>query len=523
MVSTRRSKRDTAETRETDITVYGATGFVARHVLEYLLATAAMEEVHTSLKITLGGRNQVKLDDIQTYLQTEFLDKAATETSKPQCCTVTLDTWIADSADAEALLAMAKRTRVVLNCAGPFQLYGTGVVKACVEGNTHYVDITGEAPWAGQMRGTLGSNNRTNTNRIISFCGFDSVPSDLAIYVAVRALKKQANGKNDNTDIQISNGTTWHAAFGLLNGGTLHTALDMPMDMSHCIYESDGKFRKVPFLVCDPLELAHPTLVKHHVSYKGWKNRLAWREWTNQLLSVDTQFRCGVSVPFLMAPVNTKVVNATAAALNYSSPNTDGKNDGFTYGERFLPLGFRATSAIGIFSFIAALFFQLILGLVFFVFKLPSLGKHLAMKLMPPGTGSPDLINEQGYGTVYAEVLTSPKKGEVQKKGTCMLQMTGDPGNLITAQCVGESALTLLWTATEDLPERSEDGFGTPMELMGSELVMRLLQSKVRNVEIKASAKDAGYQWLFYVHALFDMALATAVIKFIWNKFHTSP
>ena len=86
------------------------------------------------------------------------------------------------------------------------------------------------------MRGTLGSNNRSNTNRIISFCGFDSIPSDLAIYVAVRALKKQANSKNEDADIQIAKGTTWHASFGSLNGGTLHTALDMPMDMSHCVY-----------------------------------------------------------------------------------------------------------------------------------------------------------------------------------------------------------------------------------------------------------------------------------------------
>jgi short subunit dehydrogenase-like uncharacterized protein len=34
----------------------------------------------------------------------------------------------------------------VLNTAGPFALYGTPVVDACVRFGAHYVDITGETP-----------------------------------------------------------------------------------------------------------------------------------------------------------------------------------------------------------------------------------------------------------------------------------------------------------------------------------------------------------------------------------------
>lgn len=40
---------------------------------------------------------------------------------------------------------MAQTTSVVINCVGPYYIYGEAVVKSCILNSTHYVDVTGES------------------------------------------------------------------------------------------------------------------------------------------------------------------------------------------------------------------------------------------------------------------------------------------------------------------------------------------------------------------------------------------
>lgn len=40
----------------------------------------------------------------------------------------------------EELDPLVKRTKVVINCVGPYYLYSTPVVEACAINGTHYVD-----------------------------------------------------------------------------------------------------------------------------------------------------------------------------------------------------------------------------------------------------------------------------------------------------------------------------------------------------------------------------------------------
>ena len=40
------------------------------------------------------------------------------------------------------LNALAAKTRVLLNTVGPYHLYSTPVVEACVENGTHYLDVS---------------------------------------------------------------------------------------------------------------------------------------------------------------------------------------------------------------------------------------------------------------------------------------------------------------------------------------------------------------------------------------------
>jgi short subunit dehydrogenase-like uncharacterized protein len=92
------------ETKETDITVYGATSFVAKHILRYLLQASSDES--KKLRITLGGRTQSKLAALHEDLK-------ARENGN-----VVQDIFIAAGDDLLNLKKMAGRSRVVLNCAG---------------------------------------------------------------------------------------------------------------------------------------------------------------------------------------------------------------------------------------------------------------------------------------------------------------------------------------------------------------------------------------------------------------------
>jgi hypothetical protein len=120
---------------ETDITIYGATGFVAKHIMAYL--TQKSLHLNQELKITLAGRNPSKLQNIHSDITEKMKNlRIITPDSTGYC---TFDTFVAESSDTESLRKMADRTRVVLSCAGPFAKYGSNVVWACALTGADYV------------------------------------------------------------------------------------------------------------------------------------------------------------------------------------------------------------------------------------------------------------------------------------------------------------------------------------------------------------------------------------------------
>lgn len=193
-------------------------------------------------------------------------------------------------------------------------------------------------------------------------------------------------------------------------------------------------------------------------------------------------------------------------ALNYYSPDQD-DIDPFTYWERVFPVGFDVTRCLNVFSIIPALSYSFALAAITVTLKIPVVGQKLLDCVVPPGSGVPDWVNEMGYSHVYAEALTpstitsSGKKSTANAsgfvdRGTCMLRFQGDPGNLVTAQCVSEAALTLVYNR-DALPAKSDDGFGTPAEILGDPLLSRLLESNVRKVTIETNVtmNDRRYKW----------------------------
>lgn len=477
-----------------DITVYGASSFVARYVCEYLVSASVdiWKENNSSgaLRVTLAGRNISKLEARKSEMETQL------EETKENTCTI--DTFVAECKDKEALQKMADRTKVIINCAGPFEVHGgENVIGACIlSGNTHYVDITGEIDWAGSMRQKFGNENPDSKckSKIVSFCGFDSIPSDISVYASVKALREyyDKNKSSDDKDvIKISSATTWHHCMGLMNGGTLHTALNMPLNVKDCLFcptKDDKEYilslRRVPLFINDPFILSSSKIVDSE-----WRNIAAKSEWTNQLPSLDTiQLKqdCDkiriVSIPFLMAPVNAKVIYASAAALDYSS----GTDTYFQYRERMIPFLNKKSTTKDNFdkdlylSAILGFFTLMMLTFCTILLKLPVVGKKLAMILLPPGSGSPDYVSRNGFSNVYAHVSSSDQK----YKATTELLFQGDPGNLCTAQLVVESALCFLQQHLKELPPSTKQ-FGTPAEVFGDVLIQRLLSNSVRQVTLR--------------------------------------
>jgi short subunit dehydrogenase-like uncharacterized protein len=283
----------TEEKKETDITVYGATSFVAKHVLRYLVEASKYQE---KLSVTLGGRNQGKLETVKSLLLSE----------NPIAKEVGLDICLASGSDLPGLKALAKRSRVVLNCAGPYSSHSSLVVAACAEVGTDYVDITGEVAWVAEMRQKYGPLAKNSGARIISLCGYDSIPSDMALFAAVQSLRGRVG--DEKVDVEI--GQVWHEMYGFANGGTIHTAIDMPIDVRKDFFISENKvntssfkLRRVPYFMGDPLLLTHPN-VRHNPDNEATKQRLALAEWLNGFPWADINFAWGVSLGHPMAAVN---------------------------------------------------------------------------------------------------------------------------------------------------------------------------------------------------------------------------
>jgi short subunit dehydrogenase-like uncharacterized protein len=122
--------------RKYDIVVYGATGYTGRLVAEYLATTHA----GSGLTWAMAGRSADKLAQVRDLIG------ASVDTPLPDIPLI-----VADSDDLGSLAAMAASTVALITTVGPYQLYGTDVLAACVAAGTHYADLCGEPVWMRQM------------------------------------------------------------------------------------------------------------------------------------------------------------------------------------------------------------------------------------------------------------------------------------------------------------------------------------------------------------------------------------
>ena len=178
-----------------DIVVYGATGFTGQLVAEYL---AAHYKGDGNLKWAMAGRSKEKLASVR--------DAIGAPADTPLI--------VADASDAASLKAMVAQAKSVISSVGPYQLYGSELVAACVASGTDYLDLCGEPLWMRQIIETHEAAAKSTGARIVFSCGFDSLPFELGVFCVQKEAKKvfgapahRVKGRVRTITLTVSGGT----------------------------------------------------------------------------------------------------------------------------------------------------------------------------------------------------------------------------------------------------------------------------------------------------------------------------
>ncbi len=410
-----------AQPRKYDVVLYGASGFVGQQTVAYFAKLGKLNGPHGKpLRWALAGRSADKLEAV----------KAACGPGAKRA-----DIVVADAQDAKALNALARDAVVVLSTAGPFALYGSELVAACAANGTHYVDITGETPWVADMIRQHEAAAVKSGARIIPFCGFDSIPSDLGAWMVASTMQETYGEPCQSVKASFS-------VRGGVNGGTLAS-------MFNFLGTDQAKKLAEPFLLNPPIAGARsvvgqqdPVTPVYDADFKAWLG------------------------PFFMGPINTRVVRRSAALSTMASGAGRGKakvyaND-FTYQE-YMRFGAGPLAGMAATAFCAGMFSSQQ------AMRIKPL-RQLAGRLAPgPGTG-PSEASMDG-GSFRCQLVGRSASGHVVRG---RVADKGDPGNRATTKMVCEAALCLALQLDELPGGRGKGGFLTPATGLGAVLLKRL-------------------------------------------------
>jgi short subunit dehydrogenase-like uncharacterized protein len=386
--------------RKYDLILYGASGFTGRQTAEYCRQFAP-----AGLSWAIAGRNRAKLEAVNS---------------------AGVDVLVADAQDDNALHTLARQTRVVASTAGPFGLYGTKLVDACVRNRTHYCDITGETPWIRQQIDRHHLQAAADGTRIVPGCGFDSIPSDFGAWLISRHV-------HDTLNLDCAEVSAYFRVGGGINGGTLASLFHM-LETKQLIVARD-------LFLLDPDPAAHtteerarnadPTAVRYDADLEKWVG------------------------PFLMGSINTRVVRRTQALLGTS----------FDYQE-YSKFGSSRTARSVTFA-----------GKVFESVAASAMGRSILKRLLPqPGEGPSEKVMNAGF--FECEFVAAAKDG---RRVRGILKGQGDAGNRITVKCLCESAFLLAESSVTHAAIKpfAAGGVLTPVTGLGEGLPARLANAGI--------------------------------------------
>ena len=388
------------ENREFDVIIWGASGFTGRIATNYMHAQYG----EGNIRWAIAGRNQAKLDSVRNQRD--------------------IDVLIAESDDEESLRELVQKTKVLLTTVGPYTKYGSKLVAACAEYGTDYCDLTGESLWMREMISAYDESARHSGARIVHTCGFDSIPSDIGVYFLQKEMIARHSVPARHIKFRL------RTAKGGMSGGTADSGLAMVEKV-----EKDKSLRS---------QLTDPYLLNDNFRGADGPDRIS--------PFYDEDFESWVA-PFVMGPINTRVVRRSAELLG------DMYGSNFRYDEGILtrggPTGFLGATGIGLAT-----------GLAMATLAAPPTRKIIKRFIPKPGEGPSEQEQEQGFFEIE---LKAKHPDDEALDLRAIVKGDRDPGYGSTAKMIVESAMAL---AHDDV--KKSGGFWTPASVIGDKLLQRL-------------------------------------------------
>ncbi|KAG7159546.1 saccharopine dehydrogenase-like oxidoreductase isoform X2 [Homarus americanus] len=195
-----------------DLVVFGATGFTGQYVVEEVSRVAQQEGTERKIPLSwaVAGRSKDKL-----------MKTLAAATKETGLNLEEVGVILADTSDQESLNKMASQSNVVINCVGPYQLYGEPVVRACVEAGANHVDISGEPQFLERMQLKYNKAAEEAGVHIVGACGYDSIPAEMGLVHMAKNFKGELNSAEMFVTVKgkgaVHTGTLESAALAVAN------------------------------------------------------------------------------------------------------------------------------------------------------------------------------------------------------------------------------------------------------------------------------------------------------------------
>lgn len=202
---------------ERGIGVLGATGFTGRLVMRALC--------ERGVRALAAGRSPEKLQALARELGG-------------------VPTLIADVQQQQTLAELARRCRVIVNCAGPFVDLGEPVVEAALDHGCHYLDTTGEQPFVRRIQ-ERDAQAREKGVAIVPAHAFEIALADCGAAILARGYREVAA-------IEVIYATRFHAS-----QGTKRTVVRM-LGMEGYVFEQGDWIPEAPGRVQRPVVLPAP-------------------------------------------------------------------------------------------------------------------------------------------------------------------------------------------------------------------------------------------------------------------------
>ncbi|KJP87325.1 hypothetical protein AK88_03005 [Plasmodium fragile] len=169
------------EGKKYDILLLGSTGYTGQMVLEYFLKNYQREISSGDLKLLCGVRSTEKFSNILLRMQQK----------DGVTCSEMIDTKQCDVCNYDSILSCCNMCRVVISTVGPYAIYGYNIVKACVAGNCHYVDVCGEHTFMLNIYKEFNEIAKKKKLKIIHSASFISAISDLGTFIIQEEFLKR--------------------------------------------------------------------------------------------------------------------------------------------------------------------------------------------------------------------------------------------------------------------------------------------------------------------------------------------